>query len=124
VRLLLDTHVILWWLANEPGLAVEARSEIAQSEAAFVSTASAWEISIKMKLGHLDAPHDLADHIARQAFTVLPIHLEHALQAGGLPWHHRDPFDRMLVAQARLENLTIVTRDPDISRYDVAVLAA
>ena len=124
MRLLLDTHVLLWWLADDPLLTVEARAAIVESDLAVVSTASAWEISMKRSLGKLDAPDDLAAQLVRDQFTVLPIHLDHALHAGSLPHIHRDPFDRMLVAQAQVEDLVIITTDTNIPRYDVRVLAA
>ena len=124
MRLLLDTHVLLWWLADDPLLTVEARAAIVESDLAVVSTASAWEISMKRSLGKLDAPDDLAAQLVRDQFTVLPIHLDHALRAGSLPHIHRDPFDRMLVAQAQVEDLVIITTDTNIPRYDVRVLAA
>ena len=91
---------------------------------AFVSTASAWEMSIKGALGKLDAPDDLPRQLQRHRFTVLPIHLDHALAAGRLPPLHRDPFDRMLIAQAQLEKLLVLSGDPDIPRYDVHVVDA
>jgi PIN domain nuclease of toxin-antitoxin system len=89
-----------------------------------VSAASAWEIELKRNLGRLDAPTDLVEQVTASRFAPLAITLEHAAAAGRLPLHHRDPFDRLLVAQARLEGLTLVTRDDDIRRYDVAVLRA
>jgi PIN domain nuclease of toxin-antitoxin system len=90
----------------------------------FVSAASAWEIAIKKQLGKLDAPDDLPEQLARHRFAALPVTIEHALAVGELPLHHRDPFDRMLVAQARLGNLTIVTDDPRIRGYGVACVEA
>lgn len=124
MNLLLDTHVLLWWLRADDQLAADARSAITTADAAFVSTASAWEISIKRARGKLKAPDDLVAQLSRHAFSVLPIHLDHALLAGELPPLHRDPFDRMLVAQATIEGLVVVTGDPNIPRYDVKVIAA
>jgi len=85
---------------------------------------TAWEIAIKQNLGKLNAPPDLAEQVERHRFEPLPITFAHALAAGRLPRHHSDPFDRMLVAQAVAERLTIVTRDPRIGRYRVATLEA
>ena len=128
-RVLLDTHAFLWWMTEDPRLADTARDLIADGETyVAISAAVVWEISIKRARGRLDAPSDLEKELAAelqaQGFTALPIRLEHAFRAGELPPHHRDPFDRMLVAQGQLERLTIVTRDPNISRYDVGVIAA
>jgi PIN domain nuclease of toxin-antitoxin system len=125
LRLLLDTHVFLWWAGNSPELDTDARRSIAAEESfVAVSAAVAWEIAIKRALKKLRAPEDIVEQMERHQFAPLPITIEHAVQAGALPVHHRDPFDRMLVAQAQLEGLTIVTRDPNISLYSVATLAA
>lgn len=125
MNLLLDTHALLWWLADDPALLSEASAAIASPDnGVFVSAASAWEISIKMRLGKLDAPGDLAAVVQQSELTPLVITLEHADAAGALPPIHADPFDRMLVAQAQLEDLTIATRDPRISQYGVPILAA
>jgi PIN domain nuclease of toxin-antitoxin system len=122
VRLLLDTHVLLWWLANHPSLTERLRSEIVEAEAVFVSAASAWEIAIKQSAGRLDPTGELGDQLQRHHFEPLTITVAHALTAGGLPRLHNDPFDRMLVAQAMLEELTLVTTDARIARYEVARL--
>jgi len=90
----------------------------------FVSAASAWEISIKKSLGRLEAPDDLVEQLDRHRFQALAVSIAHALAAGALPRLHDDPFDRMLIAQARIEGLTIVTRDPRFERYAVATLPA
>jgi PIN domain nuclease of toxin-antitoxin system len=125
LRLLVDTHVLLWWLAADRRLAREARRTLASPESAvFVSAASAWEISIKKSIGKLEAPDDLVNQLDRHRFQGLPVSVAHALAAGSLPRLHDDPFDRVLIAQARLEGLTIVTRDPRFQRYAVATLAA
>ncbi len=125
MRLLLDTHALLWWLTGDRRLAREAQAAIAD-ESGFVamSAASAWEIAIKRAVGKLDAPEDLPGALAFYGFQPLAITVEHALAAGGLPRHHADPFDRMLAAQAKAEGLTIVTRDPRFAAYGVATLAA
>lgn len=124
MRLLLDTHALLWWLADE-GLARPARDAIAEpANEIAVSAASAWEISIKKALGRLDAPDDLEPQLEASGFDALPITIAHGLAAGALPRHHEDPFDRLLIAQARIEGLTIVTRDARFKEYDVALLPA
>jgi PIN domain nuclease of toxin-antitoxin system len=125
VQLLLDTHTLIWILSENRQLAVEAREAISDPEAfVAVSAASAWEIEIKRALGKLDAPNDLARQVADARFAPLSITLEHAVAAASLPPHHRDPFDRMLVAQAQLEGLTIVTRDPRFEPYAVATMSS
>lgn len=125
MRLLLDTHVVLWWLAADPTLGSAARAAIAAPRAAvFVSAASAWEISIKRALGKLVAPDDLADQVTAHRFEALSITLGHAMAAGALPPHHDDPFDRMLVAQAKTEELTVVTRDQRFALYGIPTLPA
>lgn len=125
MNLLLDTHALLWWLGDDPSLSPEARAAVAApGNLVYVSAATAWEISIKRALGKLEAPDDLGAALAHSSFQALPITLSHATAAGQLPPHHSDPFDRMLVAQARLERLTLVTRDPHIPCYGVDVLRA
>jgi PIN domain nuclease of toxin-antitoxin system len=124
VKLLLDTHALLWWFADSPVLSPSARAAVASSDDVWVSAASAWEIAIKRALGKLDAPADLVTALDESGFRPLPIVVLHAAVAGALPRHHDDPFDRMLVAQAQIEGLTIVTSDRQIPRYGVAVLAA
>jgi PIN domain nuclease of toxin-antitoxin system len=124
VRLLLDTHALLWWLADE-GLAPQAQDAIADpANLVVVSAASAWEISIKKALGKLSAPDDLEQQVRDGGFTSLPISIAHGIAAGQLPHHHEDPFDRMLIAQALAEGLTIVTRDKRFDDHGVALLAA
>jgi len=125
VRLLLDTHALLWWALDDPKLSAAARDVIADpGSRVSVSAASMWEISTKSARGRLPVKGDLRGILARQPIHPLPITADHAWAAGQLPLHHRDPFDRILVAQAQLEGLTIVTRDPDIVRYQVAILPA
>jgi PIN domain nuclease of toxin-antitoxin system len=122
VRLLLDTHALLWWLADA-GLTDQARDAIADpGNLVMVSAASAWEISIKKTLGKLSAPDDLERQVDEGGFVALPISIAHGLTAGQLPRHHDDPFDRMLIAQALQEGLTIVTHDQRFSDYNVALL--
>lgn len=122
MRLLLDTHAALWWLAGSARLSARARTSIERAGPdAIVSAASVWEAAIKRAAGKLESP-DLADAAAAAGLTFLPIDERHAKRAGTLPPIHRDPFDRMLVAQAMLEDLTLVTADPQIPKYDVTVL--
>jgi PIN domain nuclease of toxin-antitoxin system len=124
VRLLLDTHALLWWLADE-GLTAQARDAIADpANLVVVSAASAWEISIKKALGKLAAPDDLEQQMQAGGLTPLPISIAHGVAAGQLPRHHEDPFDRMLIAQAFAEGLTIMTRDKSFDDYGVALLPA
>ncbi|GAC1331018.1 MAG: type II toxin-antitoxin system VapC family toxin [Mycobacteriales bacterium] len=125
MKLLLDTHTLLWWLADEPRLADPARSAIARPDNdVYVSAASAWELAIKAGLGKVSLPDDLGAQLVANSFTPLPVQLAHGLAVRHLPEHHRDPFDRVLVAQAQIEGLTVVTADQWIPRYDVAVLPA
>jgi PIN domain nuclease of toxin-antitoxin system len=120
VNLLVDTHVLLWWLADDPRLPGAARAAIAAPEhRVSVSAASAWEIAIKRALGKLDAPDDLRTTIIACGFEEVPVTIDHASIAGALPRHHDDPFDRMLVAQAQVEELTIITLDARFASYDV-----
>ena len=125
MRFLLDTHALLWWLEGGAELSDEARAAIESPETTvYVSAASAWEISIKRAKGRLDSPSDVADAIFANDFEELPIEVEHAQSVGSLPTHHADPFDRILIAQAQLEGLTIVTRDKMFEAYGVPLLAA
>ncbi len=125
MNLLLDTHTLLWWLADHAGLSAEARAIIRDSkDMVYVSAATAWEISIKRTLGKLRAPDDLEDAIAASGFREMPITIGHALAAGQLPMQHSDPFDRMLIAQAKLESLTLVTRDKRIQKYGIPTIDA
>lgn len=123
-RLLLDTHTFLWWLNDSP-VQPSARDAIANPRNdIFVSAVSAWEVSIKQSLGKLTAPSDVGEQIPANGFQPLPISVAHGLAAGALPPHHSDPFDRMLIAQAKLEQLTVVTRDHRFSSYGISVLDA
>lgn len=125
VRLLLDTSTLLWWLGDDAELGPSARAAIADpGNEVFVSSATAWEISVKRASGKLDAPFDVAAAIELNHFLELPIEVAHAVVAGGLPQHHKDPFDRMLVAQTQVEDLTLVTSDARIASYQVELLDA
>lgn len=123
--LLLDTHVLLWWLDDPASLEAPARRLIADPRnRVFVSAAVAWEIAIKRQLGKLEAPDDLETVLQEERIQHLPITIRHALAVAELPAIHGDPFDRIQIAQARLQSLTIVTRDATIPRYDVPCLRA
>lgn len=125
MRLLLDTHVVLWVLSGSSELRDDVRELVRDGRnLVFVSAATAWEMTIKKALGKLSAPDDLEEQLRRHRFTPLQISVSHALAVGRLPPVHSDPFDRMLVAQARAEGLTIVSRDDDVARYDVALVRA
>ena len=127
IRLLLDTHALLWWLFDDPQLSSSARSAIANPQnTVIVSAASAWEITTKHRLGRLpeagDVPVRLPHYLNRARFAVLNISLEHAMAAGALPGPHKDPFDRMLAAQARVENMAVATTDRVFRDYGIAVI--
>lgn len=123
MKVLLDTHILLWWLADDGALPARATEVIADAETlVMVSAATAWEISLKKALGRLRVPDDLADALRANSFEPVPISLDHALTAAALPSHHGDPFDRMLIAQAQMESLTLITVDPRFAEYDVRVL--
>jgi PIN domain nuclease of toxin-antitoxin system len=125
MRLLLETHTFLWWLNDDTKLGPEARQAITKpGNIVFVSAASAWEIAVKRASGKLAAPGDIADWIEQSSFIDLPIEVEHAVASAELPKHHNDPFDRLLVAQAQLEDMTLVASDDEITKYDVSVLDA
>lgn len=124
-RLLLDTHVFLWWLNDDSQLGEKARAAILdERNQVFVSAASGWEIAIKKAIGSLEAPDNLDALVEDEGFSHLPITFFHGEQAGALPAHHKDPFDRMLVAQAQAEGLIVVTKDPEIKKYGVRVMEA
>jgi PIN domain nuclease of toxin-antitoxin system len=124
LRLLLDTHAYLWMLDAPQRLPVWIRSAIEDgANDVFVSAASAWEIAIKQAIGRLPAARaDPLDALHRSGLADLPVTLEHARRTRSLPLHHRDPFDRMLVAQAQVEGLSLVSRDPAVRQYQVTVL--
>jgi PIN domain nuclease of toxin-antitoxin system len=124
VRLLLDTNVLIWWLEESPRLGKETRDAITGELEIMVSAVSAFEIAAKVAVGKLRAPGDLAVQITEQTMIELPVTVRHGLAVGQLPMHHRDPFDRLLIAQARCEGLTIVTADRAFAAYDVPVLPA
>ncbi|MER8575693.1 type II toxin-antitoxin system VapC family toxin [Mesorhizobium sp. M1338] len=118
---LADTHIILWSISDDLRLSEQHRAILASEAVVFASAASVWEIAIKRSIGKLAAPDDLPTLLPRMQFQPLGVTFQHANAVGGLPRHHGDPFDRLLIAQAQLENLTILTADPHFSRYDVAL---
>jgi PIN domain nuclease of toxin-antitoxin system len=125
LKVLLDTHVLLWALAEPERIGAEAADAFrTRVTATVVSAASLWEIAIKRAAGKLTAPDDLPDRIRGFGHEILPIRAEHAWRAGALPRHHRDPFDRMIVAQALAEDLVLVTHDERLADYELRILRA
>jgi PIN domain nuclease of toxin-antitoxin system len=127
LRILLDTHALLWWLADASDLSDVARKTIGDpATEVLVSTGSIWEVAIKARLGRLDMPDDLEGFFARQlplnGFAVLPVHLGHAARVRHLDDHHRDPFDRLLIAQAQYEAVPIVSKDRWLNAYAVEII--
>ena len=122
MRLLLDSHVFLWWQAADPRLSSAMVRAIAEAEEVYVSAATAWELGLKVRIGKLRLPESVEDGIVAAGFREIPVNFRHTREAVVLPPHHHDPFDRMLVAQARCEGLTLMTHDEKITQYEVAVL--
>jgi PIN domain nuclease of toxin-antitoxin system len=122
VSLLLDTPVALWGITADPSLGDELLDRLRHDPDIFLSPVTLWEITIKQAAGKLAGPDDLAERVRDMGFRELPVTHAHAIAAVRLPVYHRDPFDRMLVAQARVQGLALVTRDSDIQRYDVDLL--
>jgi len=124
MRFLVDTHALLWALGEPSALSSATRDAIANpSNLVMVSSASLWECAIKASIGKLDLPEDFFESVPEAGYEVMPIRIAHLNVYRTLPMHHRDPFDRMLVAQARAEALTLISRDPEIAKYDVEILA-
>lgn len=125
-RYLLDTHVVLWCFTNDPTLAEGARRVIVdKANTIFVSAVNSWEITIKKALGKLRAPENFEEMVRQRQFTPLPITIAHTLAVGDLPLgEHKDPFDRLLVAQTKVEDLTLITRDADLGQYGIPILTA
>ncbi len=121
-RFLLDTHALIWWAEDNPRLPPATDVRIRRANLVFVSIASAWEIAIKTSFGRLSVPMAFEDILAEAGFVLLPVTLDHTDEVARLPHHHRDPFDRMLVAQARAEHLALVSHDRVLRQYDVQVL--
>lgn len=123
MKLLLDTQILLWWLGNHPSLTAQARSLISDPEnAVFVSAVSLWEIWLKQSLGKLRLPSDFEERLAGESFESLPLMASHTREVALLPWHHRDPFDRMLIAQARATGLKFLSADEVTAAYGDVVL--
>jgi len=122
VSLLLDTHVFLWWREASTRIGAEARGAIADADVVYVSAASAWEIAIKVALGKLEIPGPVEPAVRESDFEQLPITFAHTTTLTGLAAHHGDPFDRMLIAQALAEGLTLVSHDRKLAPYGVPVL--
>jgi PIN domain nuclease of toxin-antitoxin system len=125
LRLLLDTHLLLWWLEGSASLTAAARETIGDPEnTVFVSAVSLWEIRLKQSLGKLRLPVDFSERLAAEPFESLPLTASHTRQIATLPWRHGDPFDRMLVAQAQVEKLILLTADEALTAYGAAVRLA
>jgi PIN domain nuclease of toxin-antitoxin system len=122
VNLLLDTHVLLWALTDDARLRPARDALLDGRNRVVVSAASAWEMAIKASLGRLAAPDDLAEQLEAASFEVLDVTVEHAMHVATLPAHHGDPFDRILISQAVVERLTLVSADRTLARYEVALL--
>jgi PIN domain nuclease of toxin-antitoxin system len=122
--LLVDSHVALWWLDGNDALGPTCRAELEAADEVFFSAVTPWELGIKRSLGKLDFPEGLVEALRDSGFVGLSITADHAVRAAGLPPHHRDPFDRMLVAQAQAEALRLVTADRTLAPYDVQLLDA
>ena len=122
MKLLLDTHAVLWWQGDDRRLPKAARAAIATADVVWVSAASGWEVAIKQGLGRLRLAEPFAVTVAADDFTELPMTLAHAARLATLPPRHRDPFDRMLVAQALIEKATLVSKDRALAAYGVDVL--
>ena len=127
MTLLMDTHVFLWWAADEPRLSPRARAEIANPDnEVLLSAASGWEITIKSALGRLELHSEpqvfVPEHVHRNGFGVLPVTLHHSLEVYSLPHHHRDPFDRLLIAQARSEGIPLISGENRLRSYEVEIV--
>lgn len=124
MRLLIDSHVALWWLGDNPSLGPRSRDLLAAADQTFFSAVTPWELGMKRVLGKVSFPDGLVHALETGGFLALPISARHGEHAPTLPRHHRDPFDRMLVAQAQLESLTLVSADQAIRPYDVELIDA
>lgn len=124
MRLLLDTHVVLWELQGERTVGARAREAIEHASELTFSVVSFAEIGVKAAIGKLAVPDDLREHILRSGLRILGLAPDHGLRVADLPMHHRDPFDRLLISQARAEDLTVLTADARLAKYDVPVIDA
>jgi PIN domain nuclease of toxin-antitoxin system len=124
LRLLLDSHILLWALMGTARLTARTRQAILDADEVYISAASVWELAIKAASGRLRMPKDLVEQARESGYISLPVTATHAIAAAELPLHHRDPFDRMLVAQASLESLTLLTADPRLKLYGVRIMLA
>ncbi len=128
MNLLLDTHIALWAIADSPRLSPDARKLITSSKTTiWVSAASIWEIAIKHSLGRANMPlsgHEALGYFNEAGYRLLPVDAQHAAAVGDLPSHHQDPFDRILVAQALLEPMRLITHDPLVARYSDTIISA
>jgi PIN domain nuclease of toxin-antitoxin system len=122
VRLLLDTHVFLWWNEDDQRLRQEVKDTIVLAEGNVISAASAWEVAIKTALGKMQLQIPFEDAVEINSFQKLPVEFRHAAATAALPPHHGDPFDRLLIAQALTEGLTLVTHDRVFARYGIPVI--
>jgi PIN domain nuclease of toxin-antitoxin system len=123
VKLLLDTHAALWWLADDARVGRDAERQLSdETNRVLLSAAVIWEVAIKRSLGKLQAPADLAETLLNAGAQPLAVTLDHAAGVEELPWHHRDPFDRLLVAQALAEGAVIVSQDVRLGQYGVSLL--
>ena len=125
MKLLLDTHLILWWVGDSPKLHADGRALIADAgNTIFISAVSLWEIRLKHSIGKLRLPADFDTKIRGEYFEDLSLTSAHTTRIATMPWHHRDPFDRMLIAQAQAESLTLLTADRHLAAYGVCVQLA
>lgn len=124
MRLLVDSHVALWWLEAHSSLGPACRSSIEHASQVFFSAVTPWELGMGKALGKVFFPDGLTDRLEAEGFEALPISARHAEHAAALPPHHRDPFDRMLVAQAQLESLALVTADHSLRPYGLSLIEA
>lgn len=125
MNFLLDTHVLLWWLDDNPALSEQAKTAISDGQnLVFISAVVVWEIRIKEALGKLKVPDNFQETLSKQPFEFLDITIEHAHAISQLPLIHRDPFDRLLIAQAKLENMTLISRDKFIKKYQILLIDA
>jgi PIN domain nuclease of toxin-antitoxin system len=123
LKLLLDTHAALWWLSGDERFGENAARQLSdETNQVLLSAAVVWEVAIKRSLGKLEAPDDFDSTLLHAGAQGLPVSLDHAAAVERLPWHHRDPFDRLLVAQASIEGAAIVTRDESLRPYGVTLI--